>query len=443
MRKFAAYLGQGVHLRYFDVNPHFNGIGEILLAEEKLDEVALARAVDSVVRRHDSLRVEFTMDQGGYFQKIRPETPTTIFEFIEIAKNCSETPAEFLANKAEEILTWFDIFQSRLLKVVLVRFEALEQDRLIVLANHLICDGYSFHFLWRNICSEYRALQAGRGTAFEQPATTLAEFTSWLEGHCLRPGFSDCLNRWARMNAPGTIGIPRHGSTSSVADVHGNSKVLSCCIDKIRTGRLEAKIQGAHHSFLHHAVMAAFLSVFAARYGTGMLPLGIWTSGHFLRAVEDAVPEFIGFCAFPVFVCLDLFTAEFSSLLALVDATIDEITTGGAAFGLAMFHEGRPDAWLAPLREIALPQISFNYFAGLELGRYGIKTRLAPEKISRVKYPGNKRFREISIDYNIADGALCIQVEFSRLLHSSEEMRAILDGVESLLHQISSTEKLP
>jgi hypothetical protein len=68
---------------------------------------------------------------------------------------------------------------------------------------------------------------------------------------------------------------------------------------------------------------------------------------------------------------------------------------------------------------------------------------LAPEKISRVKYPGNKRFREISIDYNIADGALCIQVEFSRLLHSSEEMRAILDGVESLLHQISSTEKLP
>jgi hypothetical protein len=245
------------------------------------------------------------------------------------------------------------------------------------------------------------------------------------------------------MNAAGTIGIPRHGSTSSVADVHGNSKVLSCCIDKIRTGRLEAKIQGAHHSFLHHAVMAAFLSVFAARYGTGMLPLGIWTSGHFLRAVEDAVPEFIGFCAFPVFVCLDLFTAEFSSLLALVDATIDEITTGGAAFGLAMFHEGRPDAWLAPLREIALPQISFNYFAGLELGRYGIKTRLAPEKISRVKYPGNKRFREISIDYNIADGALCIQVEFSRLLHSSEEMRAILDGVESLLHQISSTEKLP
>jgi Condensation domain len=443
MRKFAAYLGQGVHLRYFDVNPHFNGIGEILLAEEKLDNVILARAVDSVVRRHDSLRVGFTMDKGGYFQEAHPETSTAVFEFVEVAKDCNESPAELLATKAEEILAWFDIFQSRLIKVVLVRFEALEQDRLIILANHLICDGYSFHLLWRNICSEYRALQAGRGSSFGQPATSLAEFTSWLEGHCLRPGFSDRLNRWVQMNAAGTISIPRHPSTSCTADVHANSKVLSCCIDKFRTAQLEAKIQGTYHSFLHHAVMAAFLSVFAARYGTGMLPLGIWTSGHFLRAVEDAVPEFIGFCAFPVFVCLDLFTAEFSSLLALVDSTIAEITTGGAAFGLAMFHEGRPDAWLAPLREIALPQVSFNYFAGLELGRYAIQTRPAPEKIARVKYPGNKRFREISIDYNVADGALCIQVEFSHLLHSSEEMRVILDEVESLLHQISCTGKLP
>lgn len=271
----------------------------------------------------------------------------------------------------------------------------------------------------------------------------LAEFTSWLEGHCRRPGFIDGLNGWARKNSAATIGIPRSRLAAHAIDVHANSRVMSRSIDKSRTAQLEEKVQHAHQSCLHHAVMAAFLSVFVSRYGTGTLPVGIWTSAHFLRALEDAVPEFVGFCSFPVFVSLNLCTAEFAALLTLVDATMADIAANGAAFGLAMFHEGRAEPWLAPLREVALPQVTFNYFAGLELERYAIKTQLAPEKIPRLKHPGNTRFREIAIDYNIADGALCIHIEYSHLLHSVEEMSVILDGVEAVLRQVCGPDDAP
>jgi len=433
MAKLSAYLGQGVHFRYFRTNPHFNGIGEIFLVEEQLDKNLLARAVDDVVRRHDSLRARFFMHDGGYFQDVEPEPSKDVFEFMEIERVDDLT--ELLPRKAEELLNGFDLFTNRILKVVLVRLNVPGQDRLIVLGNHFVCDGYSFHVLWRDICLQYRALEAGRRSAFERPAMKLAEFVSWLEGRRFRPAFDDCLDRWARMNVPGTIWIPR---IASCVDVHANSQAIVCRIDKLGTERLKARIQNGYQSWLHHGVLAAFLSVFRARYGRGVLPLAIWTNGHLLYALEDAVPDLIGSCAFPAYVSLQLLTEDFGTLLDLVDSTIAAITDDGAEFGLAMFHEGRPEAWLASVRGIVQPQISFNYFSGLELDRYPIRTGSAPERIARVKYPGNSRFREISIDCNISDGALCIQVEFSRVLHSAEEIRSILDAVENLLKLVAN-----
>ncbi|HJX28511.1 MAG TPA: condensation domain-containing protein, partial [Thermoanaerobaculia bacterium] len=123
---------------------------------EPVEETVLARALNEVVRRHESLRTTFGSDGGRPFQRIAPfhPGPLPVIDLRGLAPVARQDEARRL--EAEEAAGAFDLARGPLLRARLVRLE--DADRLLLITlHHVVSDGWSLGLLMRALTVLYRA----------------------------------------------------------------------------------------------------------------------------------------------------------------------------------------------------------------------------------------------------------------------------------------------
>ncbi|HJE59654.1 MAG TPA: condensation domain-containing protein [Nocardiopsis listeri] len=140
-----------------------------------IDEDRLARALEHLVERHESLRTTLVRSEGGY-QVIHPPTAPEL-SVLHLARY----PVEERDTRAEELVQGFELRPQRvdsppLLRAVLGRFDAVDSV-LVLVAHHTVADEWSMQLLIRDLSALYGALTAG-GT-WPAPAPQYRDFLEW------------------------------------------------------------------------------------------------------------------------------------------------------------------------------------------------------------------------------------------------------------------------
>jgi amino acid adenylation domain-containing protein len=111
------------------------------------------------VKRHEALRGVFSPD--GRFMSILRYTPVEIeyYDFSQFVKEEKKNAlADYLSIHANHV---FDLIKGSLLKVGLIRVNALEHH-LIITAHHIICDGWSFGIILEDLGTLYSAYKTNK-----------------------------------------------------------------------------------------------------------------------------------------------------------------------------------------------------------------------------------------------------------------------------------------
>lgn len=130
-----------------------------------LDVAVLRRSLADLVQRHESLRATFSED--GHSMQIAVEQELTLALRDLAALDSVARDLAVDAARHEAVETAFDLERGPLVRFVLLRLAA-DQHILIVTAHHIICDGYSFGVIVRDLAALYTA-QASQSPA-ELPA---------------------------------------------------------------------------------------------------------------------------------------------------------------------------------------------------------------------------------------------------------------------------------
>ncbi|MFC0562219.1 non-ribosomal peptide synthetase [Halalkalibacter alkalisediminis] len=152
----------------------------------KLDAVLLEKALNLVIKRHESLRTVVREKGGKGFQEIREDVSIKLSE--ENIENLSEELQLTRLSKIEETLQSmsFDVEEGPLLVVRLVK---LSESEFVLYVNihHLIFDGWSVGIFWDEWLSFYDSLmnetKPNLDLDFKQYKDVAAEQRSWLEVH--------------------------------------------------------------------------------------------------------------------------------------------------------------------------------------------------------------------------------------------------------------------
>ncbi|MEU4118300.1 amino acid adenylation domain-containing protein [Kitasatospora sp. NPDC028055] len=166
-----------------------------------LDRAALGRAVTDVLGRHDALRTTFRDGPHGPVQVVHPR-PLAGLEVLPgpLGEEAARESAERLAR------TRFDLRSGPLVRCVLLP-TGPDAHQLVLVAHHLVLDGWSVEVFWAELSHCYAARAAGRAPELAPVALDYAEFSA---REAARPVPAEQAGYWRRVlrDAPPAPRLP-------------------------------------------------------------------------------------------------------------------------------------------------------------------------------------------------------------------------------------------
>ena len=144
-----------------------------------LNELALERAWDQIIARHEALRATFA-PTGETMRIVRPGA--TLFETLDFSALApAQARVEVQRTIASEATTPFDVIAGPLVRATLVRI-APDEHAFVFTAHHLICDGWSINTILNELATLYTGIASGDTPKLGAPL----RFSSFAAGQARR-----------------------------------------------------------------------------------------------------------------------------------------------------------------------------------------------------------------------------------------------------------------
>ncbi|MEV6975750.1 amino acid adenylation domain-containing protein [Kitasatospora sp. NPDC093806] len=221
----------------------------------RLDAVALERALNKVVARHEALRTTFHAEDGRPEQVVHAEAEVAL-PLTDLSALDGDARAAALAELTDqESRRPFDLGSGPLLRGRLVRLTT--DEHLLVLAiHHIVADGWSLDVLVRELAHHYRD---GAAELPELPVQ-YADFALWQHERVSGAALEEQLAHWrGRLaGAPSTVDLPTDRPRAARQGFAG------ACFPWRLDGDLAARLTELareHDATLYMALLAGFTAV--------------------------------------------------------------------------------------------------------------------------------------------------------------------------------------
>jgi len=281
------------------VNAAYN-IPLAMRLEGPLDVATLGRAIGEIVRRHESLRTTFAVEEGRPVQVIHPFAP---LELPVIALD--DAPGGEGARRVEQAVNEeaqrpFELERGPLFRVKLLRLA--ENDHVLALTmHHIVSDGWSIGVFSRELSALYPAFLAGKPSPLPELPVQYADFAHWQREWLAGETFKAQVAWWKEQlaGAPPKLDLPADRPRPLVLTFAGAAQQWFLPATLSRELKALARREGAT---LFIALLAAF-DVLLCRY-TGQTD--ILVGSPFANRNRSELEQLIGFFAGPVILRSDL-----------------------------------------------------------------------------------------------------------------------------------------
>ena len=275
--------------RYSPGNPVYNS-SVICRLRGPLDEAALERSLNEIVRRHEMLRTTFCATDGRPLQMIAPSL-TLPLPVIDLgALPDGEGEAEALRLAADEVQLPFDLEKGPLLRATLFRLG--EQEHIFSLViHHIVNDAWSRTVLFRELGTLYAAFTRGEPSLLPELPIQYADYAIWqrerLQGRVLEQQTA----YWTQqLDGAAALELPADHPRPTILTYQGAAQTME--LSTSLTGAVQAL--GQQQGATPFMVLLAAFKVLLHRYtGQDDIVVGAPTAGRTRPEVEGLVGFFV------------------------------------------------------------------------------------------------------------------------------------------------------
>ena len=252
-----------------------------------LDVGLLRRALNEVVRRHESLRTTFAATGGVPFQVIAPEV---LLDVPIHQAGGGDPEVEALLLVAAEARRPFDLAVGPLIRASLIRVG--EREHIVaVTIHHIVSDGWSVGVLIREVAALYDAFRAGKTSPLPDPVLQYADYAAWQRGWLRGEALDLQLDYWkGRLGGVPHLELPTDRPRPAAPSGVGGERSTTIPAATLAAVRAVGRKEGAT---LYMALLAAF-EVLLHRY-TGQVDFAVGTpiAGRTRSEMEDLIGLFV------------------------------------------------------------------------------------------------------------------------------------------------------
>ena len=214
-------------------------IGGAVRLRGDLDVSALDRALQEIVRRHDTLRTVFAAIDGEPVQVVTASSVDGLF-VREVPEDLGgDIEANVRRLMRDETRRPFDLARGPLFRASLFRLQPREH-LLTLVVHHIVSDGWSAGVFVRELSALYAAYVTGQPSPLPELPMQYGDFARWQRQWLTGPVLERELAFWARRLAghPGVIDLPGDRPRPAVQTFRGavvNKRLSPALSDAIGT----------------------------------------------------------------------------------------------------------------------------------------------------------------------------------------------------------------
>ncbi|WP_164003015.1 non-ribosomal peptide synthetase, partial [Pyxidicoccus caerfyrddinensis] len=400
---------------------HFNQ-AMLLASREPLDASRLETALAHVVAHHDALRLRLRQHEGEWRQEnVGPdEAPLHLLQVDLSATSASEQPAALEA-EASRLQASFVLAQPPLLRAALFHL-GNGQQRLLLVAHHLVIDGVSWRVLLEDLEAAYQQLQ--QRLTVRLPAKTTS-FQSWarrLQDYARSDSLSPETSLWLDEARAQVAPLPTDASGPNTQD---SERSVAIALDAEETKLLLQEVPSAWRAHINDILLTALAR--ALTEWTGQSQVLVHLEGHGREELFEGVDlsRTVGwFTSFTPVLLPVPSSGSAGECLRSVRDSLRRLPHHGIGFGVLQ--------WLGPtdiaqrLQAMPAPQVAFNYLgqfdATVASSRFFSPTS---ESSGPSISPSATRLHALEINGSVFQGRLRFSFGYSTHLHHAATIESV------------------
>ncbi|MEV5317706.1 amino acid adenylation domain-containing protein [Streptomyces sp. NPDC052687] len=256
-----------------------------------VEPAALARAVETMVARHDVLRSRYALGERQLLVTVDPRWGHEV-----TLRDLSGLPSPEARRRAEEYVQEvgrrsYDLEKGPLFEAAVLTLGP-DEHLLVLGVHHIVCDGWSVKVMLSEIAAHYRDLTAGRTPALPAPALQYQDYAAWERGPEHAARLDADLSYWQRQlaDAPTELALP---CDRERPEVHGGRGATVHFRIPLRDTAALTDLARRRRTTLFTTLLAAFQAVLARWTGQRDLLVGVPVAGRTRADLEGLIGLFV------------------------------------------------------------------------------------------------------------------------------------------------------
>ena len=261
-------------------------IAHALRLQGRFDPVALRRALDALTARHDGLRSSF-QESAGVPMQVFHAAASWAAPLVDLSALPADERERALQGQLQQIAEApFDLAAAPLARAGLFRLG--EHEHVVALAlHHIVCDGWSFDLLLRELAVLYDAGRAGTAAPLAPLTIGWRDLALWQQQRHAAGALDASLPYWrAQLQGLEPTRLPLDADAPP-------SDAAPASVERVRiTGALAERLDGlarAHHATAFMLVTTAVQALLARRTGRDDIAVGTPVAGRDAAELEATV----------------------------------------------------------------------------------------------------------------------------------------------------------
>lgn len=412
-------------------NPGWFNQSLLLRWKKPVNEGRLAEAIRMLVAHHDGLRLNYDPRQNKLFYNKEHIDNTFVLEekWLDYPIPEFERDPVALVNHPELALeaNAFDLERTLLLKACLIHLET--EDLLLLVAHHLVIDGFSWRVLLEDLFTIYTVLEKGEIPHLPLKTITLSEWQKRLAASIESGNWEKERSYWrAAENSPFSLPL-------DFDNCHWTMENMGKISGKLNVTFTETLVKGAFKVFNADVqILLGTALVMALKEWTGLDEYLVEWEGHG-RQLDDAdASRTVGWFTSLFPIKLQFYHLGLNDLIKKTKETLRTVPAGGMGYGIFRYSADSRSAGKV-LKEI--PEIRFNYLGRLDKE---FSNELFDVAITDTRFnvdPANRMTAKIECNVFLINNTFRLDIYYNTTAHKLSTIKRFMESLEENLGSIA------
>ncbi|WP_143760417.1 non-ribosomal peptide synthetase, partial [Paenibacillus sp. FSL R5-0765] len=410
-------------------DPHHFNQSVMLYRKDRFNEEIVYQVLQKLAEHHDALRMVFCKTEQGFGALTRAIQDGGLFTLDVFDFKDAENPTQAVEEKATDIQAGIDLVNGPLMKAAL--FQCEDGDHLLLAVHHAVVDGVSWRILMEDFALGYEQIGKSEGIRFPAKTDAYRTWSEQLAAYAQSPEMAKERAYWQAVEQMEVLAVPKD-MEADVTTQH-DSESLFVRLTPEETELLLKRVHRAYNTEMNDILVTA-LGI-ALRKWTGHERVRINLEGHGRESIgtDIDITRTVGWFTTKFPVVLEPETdRDLSYQIKQVKENLRRIPNKGLGYGICRYLSKLEDelVWGAE------PEINFNYLGqfddDVDQDEIGISSYSSGSPAS------DRQARSFVLDINgmVLDGALSLDLSYSRKQYRKETMEALAQRLEQSLRDL-------